>query len=251
MDAIPMPKAHAAVEVTWCGHSAFRVRHGSHAFYIDPFLKDNPRCPSSEQHTHPVEAVFLTHAHPGHAGDVFAIARQQPAKIVAVVGVASWLKRNGAPPEQIVAANEGGCVEAAGVRAHVVHALHSGGIAEGGLPVFCGNPVGFVLDFPNGVRLYHAGDTGVFGEMELIGALHHPDIALLPIGGHSTMGPREAALACRLLKVKTVVPMHYGTFPHLTGTPAELRRHLGGSCEVAELVPGVAWECHGRAGSGS
>lgn len=242
-----MQNAHEAVEIIWCGHATFRMRHGLRSFYVDPFLKDNPRCPNSEKQPHAVETIFVTHAHADHAGDVVGIAKEQRAKVVAAWEVASWLKRNGVPPEQLIAANEGGCVEAAGVRAHLVHALHSGGIFDGGQPVYCGRPVGFVFEFTNGVRIYHAGDTGVFGDMELISALYHPDVALLPIGGFSTMGPREAAYACRLLKVKTVVPMHYGTFPRLTGTPAELRQYLDGSCEVVELVPGVAWERYGRA----
>jgi L-ascorbate metabolism protein UlaG (beta-lactamase superfamily) len=237
-----MPNSPDAVTITWCGHAAFRVCQGPHAFYIDPFLKDNPRCPDAEKQPQAVEAVFVTHAHAHHAGDTLAIARQQPAQIVAVVETAAWLQRQGAPAGQLVAANEGGTAEAAGVKAHLVHAAHSGGIFEAGQPVYCGKPVGYVFEFPNGPRIYHAGDTGLFGDMELIADLYHPDVALLPIGGIATMGPREAAHACRLLRVATVVPMHYGTFGWLTGTPEELRRHVNGGCQVVELVPGVAWK---------
>lgn len=236
-----MPNTPEAVTITWCGHAAFHFRHGAHAFYVDPFLKDNPLCPDAEKQPHPVEAVFVTHAHANHAGDTLVIARRQPAKIVAVVETAAWLERHGAPAEQLVAANEGGAAEAAGVRAHMVHAAHSGGIFEAGQPVYCGKPVGYVFEFPGGLRVYHAGDTGLFGDMELIADLYRPDVALLPIGGRATMGPEEAARACQMLRVRTVVPMHYGTFPGLAGTPEELRRQVNGGCQVVELVPGAAW----------
>ena len=128
--------------------------------------------------------------------------------------------------------NKGGTVKIAGVAATMVHADHSCGILHEGKIVYGGEAAGYVIETENGYRVYHAGDTNVFGDMKIIGDLYRPDVALIPIGGHYTMGPREAALACRLLGAKEIVPMHHGTFPVLSGTPAALR-------ELTRDIPGL------------
>ena len=142
--------------------------------------------------------------------------------------------------------NKGGTVEAAGIGVTMTSADHSAGDwnPDGGVPLYLGEPAGFVLTMEDGFRIYHAGDTAVFGDMRLIGELYRPHIALLPIGGHFTMGPREAALAVELLGVKHVVPIHYGTFPLLAGTPDQLRSELAtrglGDVQVHVLAPGAS-----------
>jgi L-ascorbate metabolism protein UlaG (beta-lactamase superfamily) len=134
--------------------------------------------------------------------------------------------------------NKGGTQTVGGdVKVTMVHANHSSGAEDGGQIIYAGEPCGYVIEFANGVKIYHAGDTNVFGDMAIIRDLYAPDVALLPIGDHYTMSPREAAYACNLLKPKAVVPMHFGTFPLLTGTPAELKKLVSG-VEVVEMKPG-------------
>jgi L-ascorbate metabolism protein UlaG (beta-lactamase superfamily) len=143
-----------------------------------------------------------------------------------------------AAADGVVGMNQGGTVDARGVKVTMVPAIHSAGDMLGNkLPVFLGSPVGFVVELENGFRFYHAGDTTVFGDMRLIGELYEPELALLPIGGHFTMGPREAAMAAQLLGVRHVIPIHYGTFPVLAGTPDELRQQAHG-VEVLAVEPG-------------
>jgi L-ascorbate metabolism protein UlaG (beta-lactamase superfamily) len=139
--------------------------------------------------------------------------------------------------------NKGGTVEVAGVKVTMVHAEHSCGILDEGKVIYGGEAAGYVMEFENGYRVYHAGDTNIFSGMELIARLYRPDLAILPIGGHYTMGPKEAAMACGLLSVRTVIPMHYGTFPVLTGTPADLEREATGleGLRVVGLKPGESF----------
>jgi L-ascorbate metabolism protein UlaG (beta-lactamase superfamily) len=158
--------------------------------------------------------------------------------VVGIFELCLWLQKKGA--KQISPMNKGGTQTVAGIKITMVHAVHSCGIQEDdGSIVYGGEACGYVLELPGGVKLYHAGDTAVFGDMQIIHDLYSPEIALLPIGDHFTMSPREAAYACNLLKPKTVIPMHFGTFPMLTGKPAELKRLLGDSGpEVLEMKPG-------------
>jgi L-ascorbate metabolism protein UlaG (beta-lactamase superfamily) len=140
--------------------------------------------------------------------------------------------------------NKGGAQSVSGVEFRMVHADHSSGASAGAAVVYAGEPCGFVMTFEDGFRIYHAGDTNVFADMALVAELYGPDLALLPIGDFYTMGPREAAKACELLKAPSVIPMHFGTFPALSGSPAALRRELASrklTTEVIELVPGQSW----------
>ena len=209
---------------------------------IDPFLQHNPKCPPAWRQPRDLDALAVTHGHFDHVGDAPAVVQSaQPSAVVAIVEVAHWLRRQGVPGEIVVEMNKGGTVEAAGMRITMVDANHSAGIADGEAMLYGGEPAGLVVTFSNGARVYHAGDTNVFSDMALIGELYRPDVALLPIGDHYTMGPYEAAKACELLGVERVVPMHYGTWPILVGSPEALRnacRERGLTVQVIEMQPG-------------
>jgi L-ascorbate metabolism protein UlaG (beta-lactamase superfamily) len=230
----------AGLQLTWLGHAAIRLRatDGS-VVYLDPWLQGNPSCPEAEAHPARADAVFLTHGHGDHFGDTLDLACHLGAEVFCIHEIAVYLRALGAT--RVTGLNMGGTVTGpAGVRATMVDARHSGGLDTdtGVLPG--GESAGWVLAFPGGPTLYHAGDTMLFGDMALIRDLWGPDIAFLPIGGHFTMDPAQAARAARLLAVKTVVPIHYGTFPLLAGAPGELAAALTGSgIEVAALVAGV------------
>lgn len=216
-------------ELTWLGHAAVRLTlsDGTVAL-VDPWLNGNPACPESEQTQDRVDAVFLTHGHFDHFGDTLELATAHQPQVFAIHEIAVYLE--GAGVGNVVGSNKGGTIEApGGIEATLVDAVHSSGISGDDGIVAGGEAAGWVLSLPGGPTVYHAGDTTVFGDMALIGDLYSPDVALLPIGGHFTMGPEHAARAARMLGVSTVIPIHFGTFPILAGTPAELGAALEGT----------------------
>jgi L-ascorbate metabolism protein UlaG (beta-lactamase superfamily) len=224
--------------LTWLGHSAFKLRTAQgKTLLIDPWVMGNPACPEALKQVDALDAMLITHGHFDHIGDAVALGKKTGCAAVAIFETAHWLARQGLDDTRGM--NKGGSQDVAGVRITMVSADHSCGILDGDQIVYGGEAAGYVIQLEDGFTIYHAGDTNVFGDMALIGELYRPDLALLPIGGLFTMGPREAAKAIALLGVKRVVPMHHGTFPALTGTPqalAKLTRDLG--VEILALAPG-------------
>jgi L-ascorbate metabolism protein UlaG (beta-lactamase superfamily) len=214
---------------TWFGHSCFEVRTpGGKTILIDPWL-GNPLSPRTADSIDRCDLMLVTHGHFDHMGDAVAIASRLRPTWPCMHEMSLWLARRlpgGA--DAAVGMNKGGTFEADGIKVTMTHADHSAGDWNPGgeTTLYLGEPVGLLVELENGFRFYFAGDTAAFGDMALIRELHAPQLAFLPIGGHFTMGPREAALATGLLGVEDVVPIHYGTFPILAGTPAELRTAL-------------------------
>ena len=209
--------------ITYFGHSTFSLTAPSgQVALIDPWVMSNPRCPDSLKKLSRVDAIFLTHGHPDHLGDLLAIAKQFHPKLVAIFETCLWLAEKGFG-NQILPMSKGGSQQVGDFCVTMTHAMHSNSIDDNGQRLYGGEPGGFIVGLPGGVNLYHAGDTALFGDMKLIAELYHPQLAMLPIGDLFTMGPFEAAHAIRLLNVKHVIPMHYATFPVLTGTPEKLR----------------------------
>jgi L-ascorbate metabolism protein UlaG (beta-lactamase superfamily) len=220
--------------LTWLGHSSFRFdTPGGKRVYVDPFLNGNPKCPESELEPERIDVIALTHGHGDHVGDTVALAKKHGCTVIAPVELAWWLQGK-QELENVLDPNKGGTVEAEGVKFTLTNAHHSSSNDEG---QYMGEPCGIVVEVENGTKLYFAGDTCVFGDMQLIRRLYAPDVAILPIGGHYTMDPKEAAVALELLGTKRCVPCHYGTFPPLAGTPAQLRE-LAPDAQVEEMEPG-------------
>ncbi len=226
------------VQITWLGHATFKITTpGGKIVLIDPWTRNNPACPANLKRVDKVDLMLVSHGHSDHAGDAVSIAKATKPTCVAIVELAGWLGSKGV--ENTVGMNKGGTVDINGIKVTMTHAIHSSGVED---KSYVGDACGYVIQFENGLKLYHAGDTCAFSDMQIIGELYTPDVAMLPIGDFYTMGPREAAIAVRMLGVKHVIPMHYATFPVLTGTPAALREALQSlglsQVEVIEMKPG-------------
>jgi L-ascorbate metabolism protein UlaG (beta-lactamase superfamily) len=225
------------VELTWLGHASFRVdTPGGKRLYVDPWLS-NPKCPDGEREPERVDIIALTHGHGDHVGESADLGRRFSPKLVAIIELAAWLEGEGFPNASELGFNKGGTVEVDGIKFSMTHAVHSSAMYDDGPPVYLGEAAGYVVEFENGTKIYFAGDTAAFTDMQIIGKYLEPDVAVLPIGDHYTMGPRQAGIALELLGTKRCIPCHYGTFGLLTGTPDALREHAPG-VEVLSPEPG-------------
>ncbi len=224
-----------SVKLAWLGHAAFRLdTPGGKRVYVDPFLTRNPKCPEGERQPERVDLIALTHGHSDHVGDTMELCKRFSPPVVAHTELAAWLTLQGLDESLAHDPNKGGTVEVAGIGITLTDAHHSSSSND---LTYLGEACGLVLRLENGTKIYFAGDTCAFGDMALIARIYEPDVAVLPIGDHYTMGPREAAVALELLGVKRCVPSHYGTFPVLTGTPAQLRE-LAPDVEIIAPEPG-------------
>jgi len=237
-----MTTLNRGFSLTWLGHNSFKlVTRGGKTVLIDPWVEGNPSCPKELKSFDKIDVMTISHGHGDHMADAVTLGRKFKPTVVCNYEIHLFLQRKGVP--NTAPMNKGGTQEVGGLKFTMVHATHSSGIEDGGQVVYGGEPCGYVITLEDGTRIYHAGDTGVMADMALIAELYAPEIALLPIGDIFTMGPREAAVAARLLKPKIIVPAHYGTFPLLTGTPDALReemKKLGVAAEVVALRPGEA-----------
>jgi L-ascorbate metabolism protein UlaG (beta-lactamase superfamily) len=227
----------SALSITWFGHATFVVMTpGGKRLVFDPWLTGNPKAPAGAK-IDKADVICVTHGHSDHTADVVATARATGAPVLAIFELANWFSGKGV--KDVVGMGIGGTVVVKDLRITMTAAVHSSSIDDNGKLLYAGLAAGFVVRMEDDRSLYFAGDTTLFGDMRLIRELHAPEIAFLPIGDHYTMGPVAAAKACELLGVRQVVPMHYGTFPALTGSPDELERLVEPmGIDVLVLTPG-------------
>jgi L-ascorbate metabolism protein UlaG (beta-lactamase superfamily) len=228
----------ADTQVTWLGHAAFRIdTPGGKRIYLDPWL-DNPKCPDAEKEPERIDVIVLTHGHGDHANGTPELMKRFSPAIVTQAEVQGWLAGQGVEDLEIPGLNKGGTREIDGISYTMTDARHSSSSDDG---QYTGESCGFVIRLENDTSIYIAGDTCVFGDMQLIARIYEPQVAILPIGDHFTMGPKEASVALELLQVNTCIPSHYGTFPVLRGTPDELRE-LAPNVDVIAPEPGETVE---------
>lgn len=240
------------VTIIWLGHGTFLYDSpGGKRLLVDPWIEGNPKFPQEwrPRLEERLDAILITHGHFDHVTSLAELAKATRAPVLGIFDMAAWLEAQGIPEDQFTGFNKGGTVEIAGVKATMVSAQHSSSNSGGGMPIYLGDPVGYILRFEDNTCVYHTGDTCVFGDMRIYGELYRPDAAVLPIGDHFTMGPHQAAFAAQLIGAPRVIPGHFGTFPVLRGTPDELRAGLqGANIEVVALDPGGSTQIHAAAG---
>lgn len=223
--------------ITWLGHATVLVETGKGTrILIDPYIAQNPKYPKGFVLPARIDYILLTHGHGDHMSDVVPVAAKHGSTVVAIYELAAYVAGKGVA--NTIGMNLGGTVQLSDVAVTMVEARHSSGAQDETGTHYVGVAAGYVLAVADGPVLYHAGDTSVFGDMRLIRELYQPSVAMLPIGGHFTMGPKQAALAVRFLEPAMVLPLHFGTFPPLKGTPEQLAALVDPGVQVVRWAPG-------------
>jgi L-ascorbate metabolism protein UlaG (beta-lactamase superfamily) len=229
---------------TWLGHATVQVELPTgEVMVIDPWMEGNPMSPRPASTLERVDLILVTHAHGDHMGDVEVLARKHDCGVVCSYDLGEWFASRGV--QKVMGMNLGGSQRIFGARITQVRADHSSGFLRNGSSVYGGTASGFIVRLADGFTFYHSGDTALFSDMKLLGELYQPRLAFLPIGDLFTMDPEQAAHAAKLIGCQWVIPIHWGTFPALVGTPKELRQHLaalGSHIEVVELAPGASFK---------
>ena len=227
----------SALSITWYGHATFAiVTPGGRRIVFDPWLTGNPKAPAGAK-IDKADVICVSHGHSDHTSDVVTVARATGATVVAVFELANYFQGKGL--KDVIGMGVGGTVDVKGLKISMTPAVHTSSIEEDGKVLYVGLATGFVVRLEDDRSIYFAGDTALFSDMRLIRELHAPEIAFLPIGDHYTMNPTAAALACEMLGVRQVVPMHYGTFPALSGSPDDLKKLVEPrGVDVLVLKPG-------------
>lgn len=229
--------AAKGTRITWLGHATVLVETPKGTkILIDPFIEQSPKYPKGFELPAKIDFILLTHGHGDHISDAVPVAKKHGSTVVAIYELADFVGQKGV--SQTIGINLGGAVKLNDATATMVDARHSAGAQDEKGTHYVGVAAGYVISIADGPVLYHAGDTTVFGDMTIIRDLYHPKVAMLPIGGHFTMGPKEAALAAKLLAPEVILPIHFGTWPPLAGTPKELAALVGSHVQVVEWKPG-------------
>jgi len=215
------------MEITWFGHANFKIKTGNATVFIDPFFVGNPSSPITYKEIDACDLILVTHDHSDHIGQTLELAIKHDAEVVAIFETIQSLITQGLPEHLGVSMNIGGTVKRQGLDIKMVQAMHS---------AVHGAAAGFIITDPNGLCIYNSGDTGLFGDMELFGKFHDIDVAMLPTGGRFTMGPKQAAYACKLLGCKKIIPQHWGTWPILDQNTEVLAEQLALIAPDTELV---------------
>ncbi len=232
---------------TFLGHSVFRIdTPGGKTIYIDPWL-GNPKAPAGAKQVDKADLILVTHGHADHVGETAEVAKKTNARLLTIAELATYFGTQGVPAANIIRMNKGGTATAipgTPIKVTMIRADHSSTVSYTDPQTKVtsvtagGEAVGYIIHLENGLRILHTGDTALYGDMKLFGERYKPDVAMLPIGDHFTMGPEDAAEAASLWGVKTVIPMHYGTFPVLTGTVEAFRKALNPQIKLLAPAPG-------------
>lgn len=222
------------IKAWWLGHSAFRLESPSgKVIYIDPFLSENPTTPDEHKQPDDIDFILLTHGHEDHVGDTLDLAEKTGCKVVAQVELSRLLKKHGLNEDQAVEFNKGGMIHFDDFSVALVNANHSSSFQG----EYAGEPGGLILSFEDDICFYHMGDTNIFTDLEFYADMYEPHVVAAPMGDYYTMGPQEAAMCLEILNPKIAVPIHYGTFPVLTGEPEKFKDFAEDYSETEVLIP--------------